>query len=113
MPTKTDILRSYRELLYVIKQLPKDSRANALIEAREKTRENKVVTDEAKAVELHKLLISKIGFIRLSQPRRAGDRYSKAGTFVLRDGMLREQEAERESRCHFGFMARPCFHFFH
>lgn len=98
MPSKADILRSYRELLYLIKNLPKDSRLKALTEARDKVRENKHVQGEDKASELHKLLTSKIGFLRLSQPRKSGDKYAKSGVFVLRDGVLVEGSAQRESR---------------
>ena len=98
MPAKADILRSYRELIYVIKRLPYSARDSALLEARAKTRECKDVMDEGKATELHKLMISKIGFLRLAHPRRSGDKYSKAGTFVYRDGKLTEDLAQREVR---------------
>ncbi len=43
-------------------------------------------------------MISKIGFLRLAHPRRSGDKYSKAGTFVYRDGKLTEDLAQREVR---------------
>ena len=98
MPAKADILRSYRELIYVIKRLPESARKNALSEARAKTRENRHVLEEGKATELQKLMISKIGFLRLSHPRRSGDKYAKAGIFVYRDGRLTEESAQRESR---------------
>lgn len=98
MPTKADILRSYRELVYLIRRLPEGSNRAALTEARQEIYKNKDVQDETKLTELHKILTSKIGFLRLSQPRRAGDKYAKAGKFVLRDGKLTEQAAQRELR---------------
>lgn len=82
----------------MINRLPQSARQNALSEARATTKSNKDVADEGKATELHKLMISKIGFLRLSHPRRSGDRYAKAGNFVYRDGKLTEESAQRESR---------------
>ena len=97
MPAKADILRSYRELLYVIKRLPKASPHKNLSEIKAKIRANKNVTDEAESSDLHKLLTSKIGFLRLSHPRVAGDRYAGSATFVVRDGNVVEGQALRES----------------
>ena len=98
MPTGTDILRSYRELIYVMRRLPEASRGPALAEARRKVRENASVSEEAEISELHKLMVSKIGYIRLSHPRRGSDKYIKGGTFVMRDGKLLDQPGRHESR---------------
>jgi hypothetical protein len=98
MPAKSDLLRSYRELVYLIKRLPDTQRIAALAEAKIAVRTNKDVSNESEASELHKLLVSKIGFLRMTQPRHSKDRYAKAGIFVVRDGELIEDSKKRESR---------------
>lgn len=98
MPSRTDILRSYRELLYLIRRLPPEKRVSAATEARATLKRNKDEVDALKASDMHKELMGKIGYLRLSLPRQLGDRYAKAGRFVLREGKLVEGEAERENR---------------
>lgn len=98
MPTKADILRTYRELVYVVGRLPKGSRHKDLSEVKAKIRANRSAIDEAEVSDLHKQLVGKIGFLRLAHPRIAGDRYAGAGTFVVRDGIVVEDHAHRESR---------------
>jgi len=98
MPSRSDILRSYRELVYLIKRLPEQRRLAALAELKEKVRSNKDVTKESEASELQKVMVSKIGFLRMTQPRNSKDRYASAGVYVVRNGELVKGTANRESR---------------
>ena len=98
MPSKTDILRSYRELVYLIKRLPEQQQIAALAEAKATVRSNRTVSKESEASELQKIMVSKIGFLRMTQPRNSKDRYAKAGVYVVRDGEVVEGRGRMESR---------------
>ncbi|KAK9814462.1 hypothetical protein WJX72_006315 [[Myrmecia] bisecta] len=96
---RSNVLRCYRELLYLIKKLPTDRRLAALEEARARTKVNIGETDLGQASEQLKELVAKISFLRISTPRQPGDRRScLGGTFVLRGGELVPGEAVRASR---------------
>lgn len=98
MPKRADILRSYRELLFLIKRLPQEDSIAALQEAREKLKSRRHVTNELTASDMHKELVGKIGFLRMTLPRQARDRYTRPGVFVMRDGILVEGRAGVDSR---------------
>ena len=98
-PAKAAVLRSYKELLTLIKRLPAPAKAEALQNARSSMRQHAAEQDEAKASDLHKELVAKIGFLRMTTPRRVGEPSRPgAGTFVLRKGELVQADAERTSR---------------
>ena len=98
-PAKAAVLRSYRELLTLIKRLAPPAKAEALQNARSSMRQHAAEQDAAKASDLHKELVAKIGFLRMTTPRRVGEpSHSGAGTFVLRKGELVQADAERTSR---------------
>ena len=98
MPLRADVLRSYRELLRLIQRLPTEKIPAALQEARSALKANKSETNALLASDMHKKLVGRIGYLRMSTPRQPGDRHSKAGTYVLRNGELVEGEAISESR---------------
>eukprot|EP00891_Asterochloris_glomerata_P001846 jgi/Astpho2/1846/e_gw1.00038.417.1_t len=98
-PAKAAVLRSYRELLTLIKRLAPSAKAEALQNARSSMRQHAAEQDAARASDLHKELVAKIGFLRMTTPRRAGEpSHAGAGTFVLRKGELVQADAERTSR---------------
>ena len=97
MSSKSDILRSYRELVHLVKRLPKDKQAQALSQAQKEIRANQGESDDGKISDMHKRLVGKIGFLRMTLPKLK-DRFTKSGTFVLRDGRLVEDTAYRENR---------------
>ena len=92
------VLQSYRELLHLIKRLPLSRQPAALLEARERVRANRGENNQQRALDMHKEMVGRIGFLRMSLPRQPGDRYARAGRFVLRGGELVEGEADRETR---------------
>ena len=94
------ILRSYRELLTLLKRLPSESQAAARTEAKCKILAQRNETNAMKISDLHKQLIAKISFLRMTTIRRQGEKLrSASGTFVLRDGELVESDVVGESRC--------------
>ena len=85
------VLRAYRELLNLIKRLPTSQRDSAWMEARQAMRQHAAEADGGRQMDLHKLLLAKISFIRTVTPRRPGEVSSiGGGTFVLREGRLVE-----------------------
>ena len=98
MPSKADILRSYREFVLLANRLPRDRKLQALAQAKSEIRKNKQETDDQKAGDMHKALVGRIGFLRMTLPKQR-DRYVKSGTFVMRKGVLVEDTAYREKRC--------------
>ena len=105
MSTKTDILRSYRELVFLARRLPKEKQLQALTQAKLEIRANKDEPDQGKASDMHKKLVGKVGFLRMTLPKQR-DRYTTSGTFVLRDGTLVEDTAYRENR--YSVSLTPC-----
>lgn len=97
MPSKSDILRSYREFVFLARRLPKDKQSQALNQARLEIRNNRNEQDEQKAGDMHRALVGRIGFLRMTLPKQK-DRYSKSGIFVMREGELVEDTAYRDSR---------------
>ena len=94
-----NILRSYRELLTLLQRLPRDSQLSAVKEAKAKIRAHREETDSLKVTDLHKQLVAKLSFLRMTTNRRPGERrQSTSGTFVLREGELVENASEREHR---------------
>lgn len=95
-----NILRSYRELLTLLQRLPRDSQLSAVKEAKAKIRAHREETDSVKVTDLHKQLVAKLSFLRMTTNRRPGERHRpNSGTFVLREGELVESDSERELRC--------------
>ena len=95
-----NILRSYRELLSLVQRLPKEKQASAIQEAKAKILAHQGESDSLKISDLHKQLVAKISFLRMTTSRRPGERSRpSSGTFVLREGDLVESASEREQRC--------------
>ena len=94
-----DILRSYRELLTLLKRLPVDKQASAVNEAKSTVLKHSTESDSLKITDLHKQLIAKISFLRMTTTRRPGEKLHRgSGTFILRDGDLVATASHRESR---------------
>lgn len=94
-----NILRSYRELLTLLKRLPNDAQSAAGKEAKNEILAHRHETDSLKITDLHKQLIAKISFLRMTTTRRPGERSRQAsGTFILREGDLVETESASEQR---------------
>ncbi len=94
-----NILRSYRELLTLLKRLPNDAQSAAGKEAKNEILAHKHETDSLKITDLHKQLIAKISFLRMTTTRRPGERSIQAsGIFILRGGDLVEAESSSEQR---------------
>ncbi|KAK3268127.1 hypothetical protein CYMTET_23353 [Cymbomonas tetramitiformis] len=91
------VLSSYRELLRLIRRLPQSQQAPSLHEARSTIRLNLNEQDESKVMDMHKILVGKISFIRMSTRRRINENRG-SGIFVLRDGELVEGRAVRDKR---------------
>ena len=100
------MLRSYRELLSLIKRLPADQQAQALQEARQQMRSNALETDALKLSDMHKQLVGRVSFLRSVTPRTHTDRRA-SGSFVYRGGKLVEAQAHKESRSSSIILAEP------
>lgn len=94
-----NILRSYRELLTLLQRLPRDAQLSATKEVKAKIRAHREETDSLAITDLHKQLVAKLSFLRMTTSFRPGERrQSISGTFVLREGELVESDREREHR---------------
>lgn len=94
-----NILRSYREFLTLLQRLPRNAQLSARQEAKAKISTHRNETDSLKITDLHKELVAKISFLRMTTNRRPGERHRpSSGTFVLREGELVESASDRESR---------------
>ncbi len=94
-----NILRSYRELLTLLKRLPNDAQSVAGKEAKNEILAHQHETDSLKTTDLHKQLIAKVSFLRMTTTRRPGERSMQAsGTFILRGGDLVDAESASEQR---------------
>ena len=88
-----NVCRLYRELLILIKRLPKDKIENAWEQARREIRLHKDESDKMKASDLMKQMVVKIGYLKSITPRQPGDAQRLrcgSGHWVLRDGKLVE-----------------------
>lgn len=95
-----NVLRSYRELLTLLRRLSNDAQSAAGKEAKSKILAHKDETDSLKISDLHKQLIAKISFLRMTTTRIPGEKSRQAsGTFILRKGDLVATETAIESRC--------------
>ena len=95
-----NILRSYRELLTLLRRLSNDAQSAAGKEAKTKILAHKDEIDSLKISDLHKKLIAKISFLRMTTTRRPGEKSRQAsGTFILRKGDLVATETAFENRC--------------
>lgn len=100
LTTRSNVLRSYRELLTVLQRLPKSSYASEVQRAKHEIRQHRSETDAVKVSDLHKRLVARISFLRMTTIRRPGEAQKQgSGVFVLRDGALVQTEAEKQSRC--------------
>ena len=96
---RDNILRSYRELLTLLQRLPRDAQLSASKEAKARIRDHRKETDSLKITDLHKQLVARLSFLRMTTNRRPGERrQSTSGTFVMREGELVESASEREHR---------------
>mmetsp|Transcript_10766 Transcript_10766/g.32302 ORF Transcript_10766/g.32302 Transcript_10766/m.32302 type:complete len:138 (+) Transcript_10766:286-699(+) len=94
-----NVLRAYREVLHLIKRLPKAQRGPALEQARREAQDDKGITNAVEASDKLKHLYARIAYLRTATPRRAGDeRRVGAGVFVLREGELVKSDARPNSR---------------
>eukprot|EP00242_Pyramimonas_sp_CCMP2087_P007516 CAMPEP_0198212428 /NCGR_PEP_ID=MMETSP1445-20131203/26005_1 /TAXON_ID=36898 /ORGANISM="Pyramimonas sp., Strain CCMP2087" /LENGTH=135 /DNA_ID=CAMNT_0043886863 /DNA_START=156 /DNA_END=563 /DNA_ORIENTATION=+ len=88
---RPQVLSSYRELRRLIRRLPVDKQPSAMLEASTTMRKHSGETDDEKALEYHKVLTGKIGWLRMTTPKRATDKYG-GGHFVVREGKLVDGE---------------------
>lgn len=113
-----NVLRAYRELLSLLRRLPREQREAARLEARTAIQSHAREASESARSDQLKLLWARISFLRVVRmkrtvicdclcsfttshavirhqtlPRRPGDRARGSGTFVLRGGQLVEEEA--------------------
>ena len=96
---RSNILRSYRELLTLLKRLPESTFVEEYQQAKNEIAQHRYETDALKVSELHKQLIAKISFLRMTTTRRPGEPQRQgSGTFVLRGGALVESGSEQQSR---------------
>jgi hypothetical protein len=95
------VIRSFRELCRLISRLPTDAERRAASEqARSEMRKNSAACAEEVA-DLHRVLVSKISFLRMKVPKLARDA-GKVGTgrYVVRDGEVVEGTAKSSgTRC--------------
>lgn len=96
----SNVLRNYRELLTLLKRLPESSYVSESQRAKQEILQHRNEADVLKVSDLHKRLVAKISFLRMTTTRRPGEsQRHKSGIFVLREGALVESEAEQQSRC--------------
>lgn len=95
------ILRSYRELVRLLFRLPSIERVNALQQARQAMREN-VTASVEEIADLHRVLVSKICFVRMKVPKRHRDASAiGSGHYVVRDGTVVSGRANHfTARCY-------------
>jgi hypothetical protein len=107
--TRAAVLSAYKELLRLITRLPDGEKISALREARDGMRLNRSASEEHVA-DLLRVLISKIGFLRMKVPKRPRDAGALGyGTYVVRDGKVVEGKACKGTRCvdgHVNFLLR-------
>lgn len=89
------ILRSYRELFRLIKRLPEEAeRQAARLQAQVEMRKH-AHAEQEQAADLHRVLVSKISFLRMRVPKMARDAGKVGvGKYVVRDGKVVEGVGE-------------------
>ncbi|KAF6263867.1 hypothetical protein COO60DRAFT_1487548 [Scenedesmus sp. NREL 46B-D3] len=114
---KSQVLARYRELLRLLQRLPTAKAAAARAEAQQTIRQRQQEADPEQQLQYLKELAAKIGFLRITTPRRPGEAL-EPGSFVLRDGQLvkgsgqdkgsrvadgsiSKEEAQRKNREHY------------
>ena len=96
---RSNILRTYRELLTLLKRLPESTYIEEYQRVKSEIVQHRHETDALKVTDLHKQLIAKVSFLRMTTTRRPGEPQRQgSGTFVLRGGALVESETEQQSR---------------
>lgn len=106
---QSHILRSYRELLTLLKRLPATAERSEHSRAKREILRHRHEQDVIKISDLHKQLVAKVSFLRMTTTRRPGEVQRQAsGTFVLRDGALVASEAETQSRYSFEQLQTEC-----
>ncbi|WIA14010.1 hypothetical protein OEZ85_002570 [Tetradesmus obliquus] len=92
---KPQVLSRYRELLRLIQRLPSSKAAAARAEAQQTIRQRQHEADPEQQLQHLKELAAKIGFLRITTPRRPGEALD-SGSFVLRDGQLVKGSGEQK-----------------
>eukprot|EP00798_Chlamydomonas_sp_ICE-L_P012637 gene12637-15869_t len=87
---RQQVLGLYRSMISLIRRLPSSQSEAALKEARQTLRERKGESDPRILLDNLKEMSSKIGFLRITAPRRPGDIRDVGGHYVLRDGALQK-----------------------
>lgn len=88
-----NVCRLYRELLILIKRLPKDKIEDAWTRARQEIRRHRDEQDKMRASDLMKEMVAKISYLKSITPRYPGDATRLrlgSGHWVMRDGELVE-----------------------
>jgi hypothetical protein len=99
------VLATYRELISLIRRLPKEQQKSALEDARSKMRQHGNETDPALQLELFERLTAKLSFLRMITPRKPGETSMRGtGKFVLRNGELVEGEGRSAGTRWVGFL---------
>ena len=101
MEHSRNVCRLYRELLILIKRLPKEKVEGTWNEARREIRLHKDERDKIKASDLMRGMVSKIAYLKSITPRQPGDATRlrlASGHWVLRDGQLVEGHGESKGR---------------
>ncbi|KAI8467975.1 MAG: hypothetical protein J3K34DRAFT_394743, partial [Monoraphidium minutum] len=88
------VLSHYRQLIRLIQRLPAERAAAAHEEARATLRARRGERDPERALHHLKELAARIGFLRMTTPRPAGEPVGGAGRFVFRGGEWVEGEGE-------------------
>lgn len=91
---RSQVLGRYRELLQLIRRLPEPKQGAALQEARTTVRARAGEGDPQKALDHLRELVSKIGFLRATTPKRPGEVSRGSGNYIMRDGKLVEGDGE-------------------
>jgi hypothetical protein len=74
MAQRANVLRAYRELIDLIKRLPRKRQAASLQEARTSMRANMNETDPVKVSDMLKELVARVSFLRMATPKTYRDR---------------------------------------
>lgn len=92
-----NVCRLYRELLILIKRLPRNEIERSWEEARSTIRRHKSEVDPMRASDLMKEMVAKISYLKTITPRMPGDGQRLrlgSGHWVMRDGKLVEGHGE-------------------
>lgn len=86
MAQRANVLRSYRELIDLIKRLPTERREASLQEARAAVKANMNESDPLKASDMLKDLVARVSFLRMATPKTYRDRCVHPGRLALLSG---------------------------